>query len=267
MSIVQQRCPACSAPLPIIQPSERLRCRYCGAALSIERHGSHVSVELAERMIGSLEQSGAQNQAEFRHLRLTQELASAEMQLANVQSEMRSIQRGPVNGVSRTQLNELQAKQIELQQRIASLKAQLYPGSASAPTIPRQSTDLRLTPQRFGWLLFSLNGRANRLDFWVGTLVGVGVYVSLVIVTAILRAMPDDGGALTNLGTAIFSFVSLILVILLVWIGAAVGVKRFHDRDKAGWWVLLGLIPLVGAVWFLVELGLLPGSPGANRYG
>ena len=267
MSIVQHRCPACSAPLPIIQQSERLSCRYCGAALSVERHGSTVSVELAERMIGSLEQSGAQNQVEFRHLRLTQELTSAEMQLANVQSEMRSIQRGPVSGVSRTQLTELQAKQIELQQRTASLKAQLYPGSSAALTTPKRSTDLRLTPQRIGWLLFSFNGRANRLDFWVGTLVAVGIYLSLIVVSTFLRAMPDDGSAFAGAGTALLSFVSLLQLILLVWIGVAVGVKRFHDRDKAGWWVLVGLIPLVGAVWFLVELGLLPGSPGANRYG
>ena len=34
-------------------------------------------------------------------------------------------------------------------------------------------------------------------------------------------------------------------------------IKHFHDRDKSGWWVLIGLIPIIGAIWLLIELGFL----------
>jgi uncharacterized membrane protein YhaH (DUF805 family) len=76
------------------------------------------------------------------------------------------------------------------------------------------------------------------------------------------------------------------------WISAfAVGVKRLHDRDKSGWWILLFYLapsvlgsiantseqPLVGfvlgvgsfviSIWALVELGFLRGTVGPNRYG
>jgi uncharacterized membrane protein YhaH (DUF805 family) len=45
------------------------------------------------------------------------------------------------------------------------------------------------------------------------------------------------------------------------------GIKRFHDRDKSGWWLLISLVPLIGPLWLLVELGFLQGSEGANRFG
>jgi hypothetical protein len=44
-------------------------------------------------------------------------------------------------------------------------------------------------------------------------------------------------------------------------------IKRFHDRDKSGWWVLIGLIPIIGAIWLLIVLGFLNGPPGPNRSG
>ena len=54
---------------------------------------------------------------------------------------------------------------------------------------------------------------------------------------------------------------------LLVWPCAAVSVKRWHDRDKSGWWAVVYLIPLVGLVWTLVANGCLRGSVGPNRFG
>jgi uncharacterized membrane protein YhaH (DUF805 family) len=47
----------------------------------------------------------------------------------------------------------------------------------------------------------------------------------------------------------------------------AVYAKRWHDRDKSGWWSLIILVPIIGGIWFLVECGILPGTPGANQYG
>ena len=46
----------------------------------------------------------------------------------------------------------------------------------------------------------------------------------------------------------------------------AVQVRRFHDQDKSGWFVLLGLIPYVGGLIVLVFM-CLPGTPGPNRFG
>jgi uncharacterized membrane protein YhaH (DUF805 family) len=58
-----------------------------------------------------------------------------------------------------------------------------------------------------------------------------------------------------------------VVNLLLTWPALAVSVKRWHDRDKSGWWVLINLVPLIGMVWTLIENGLLPGTPGPNPYG
>ena len=43
--------------------------------------------------------------------------------------------------------------------------------------------------------------------------------------------------------------------------------KRFHDRNKSAWWVLIGCIPFIGGLWIFIECGCLPGTPGPNRFG
>jgi uncharacterized membrane protein YhaH (DUF805 family) len=43
--------------------------------------------------------------------------------------------------------------------------------------------------------------------------------------------------------------------------------KRCHDRGKSGWMSLIALIPLAGAIWALVDLGILAGQLGPNEYG
>lgn len=63
------------------------------------------------------------------------------------------------------------------------------------------------------------------------------------------------------------SILMILLYVPLIWIGFAVGIKRWHDRGKSGWWILIGLIPVIGGIWTFVECGCLRGTFGANRYG
>lgn len=44
-------------------------------------------------------------------------------------------------------------------------------------------------------------------------------------------------------------------------------IKRYHDRDKSGAWVLIQLVPFVGPFWYVIEAGCLRGTVGPNRYG
>jgi uncharacterized membrane protein YhaH (DUF805 family) len=59
----------------------------------------------------------------------------------------------------------------------------------------------------------------------------------------------------------------LVLLIALIWISLALQVKRWHDRDKSGWWGLIQLVPAIGPIWFLIECGFRKGTTGANQYG
>ena len=57
-----------------------------------------------------------------------------------------------------------------------------------------------------------------------------------------------------------------IIMLVLLWPSLAVQIKRWHDRDKSGWWQLISLVPIAGPIWAFIELGFLPGTSGANRY-
>jgi uncharacterized membrane protein YhaH (DUF805 family) len=93
-------------------------------------------------------------------------------------------------------------------------------------------------------------GRAVRSEYWY--------WVLFVIVVSIVASIID-----AVLGTTLFNPIFSLAVLLP---SIAVGVRRLHDLDRSGWWLLLGLIPLIGAivliVWFVGR-----GTPGANRFG
>lgn len=99
--------------------------------------------------------------------------------------------------------------------------------------------------------------RACRSEFWYWTLFIwiVGIVLSIVD-SALFSPMPVDGsGPLSGL----FSLAVLIPNI-------AISVRRLHDLDKSGWWLLLIFIPLIGIIiliiWFVGR-----GTEGANRFG
>jgi uncharacterized membrane protein YhaH (DUF805 family) len=99
-------------------------------------------------------------------------------------------------------------------------------------------------------LLFSFNGRINRAKFW---LVVIGTDIAGAIVLAILGGVtgtslvPDIEGNLPPMSPGV-GLVYLLILIAMLWIGLAAGVKRFHDRDKTGWWVLIVFVPLIGGL-------------------
>jgi uncharacterized membrane protein YhaH (DUF805 family) len=124
-------------------------------------------------------------------------------------------------------------------------------------------------------LLFSFNGRVRRLHWW---LLRIGIlFAGLVILTgavlAIQAVFPDVMvGAEMNLSLnpiAQMIWVVTFFAVLITWFWAslAIGVKRWHDRDKSGFWVLLALIPLIGPIWTIIECGFIDGTQGPNKYG
>jgi uncharacterized membrane protein YhaH (DUF805 family) len=113
--------------------------------------------------------------------------------------------------------------------------------------------DKRIASRSWAWVLFSPEGRIGRKTYW---LYGY-LPLTLGFIIAVVLYGPADAGAV----------VGLIIYLGLIYPSIAVSIKRWHDRDKSGWWVLIGLIPLIGAVWAFIENGFLAGTPGPNRYG
>jgi uncharacterized membrane protein YhaH (DUF805 family) len=106
----------------------------------------------------------------------------------------------------------------------------------------------------WGWLFFQFEGRINRAKYWLGL-----VLLWAVLSIAAIVAIAVDSAA--------FWVLYSILAVAVIWPYLAIAIKRWHDRGKSGWWVLIGLIPLIGGIWVLVECGFLPGDDGPNEYG
>jgi uncharacterized membrane protein YhaH (DUF805 family) len=116
-------------------------------------------------------------------------------------------------------------------------------------------------------LLFSFQGRINRAKFW---LVHVVMWVVvLVVFGAILGSAAvssDPQAALQSVGV-VGGLILLVVYILALWIGLAVAAKRWHDRNKSAWWILIVFVPVVGGLWYLIECGFLKGTTGPNQFG
>ncbi len=116
------------------------------------------------------------------------------------------------------------------------------------------------------YLLTSFDGRINRAKFWAGLVVLIAVGIVLGIVNRSFGpnlADPNPNMA----GFVVREVVSLIIWLALMYFALAIYAKRWHDRDKSGWWSLIALVPVIGAIWILVELGILEGTRGANQFG
>jgi uncharacterized membrane protein YhaH (DUF805 family) len=142
-------------------------------------------------------------------------------------------------------------------------------------------------------ILFSFDGRIGRRTYWLAIL---ALIVAVVVFTFAPFLLDSEAAAVLLL------VVSQFIWLLSLWPVLAVGAKRLHDRNRNGWWllvfwllpaalivggfsialfddprtgrsgdfstgVILVLASLPPALWGIVELGILPGTRGANLYG
>ena len=101
------------------------------------------------------------------------------------------------------------------------------------------------------------SGRARRMEYWYFVLFNVIVAFVLAMIDALLG---------TTTGVSSFGLLSGLYSLAVLIPTLAVLVRRLHDIDRTGWWILINLIPLVGTIVLLV-FALTPGTPGSNQYG
>jgi uncharacterized membrane protein YhaH (DUF805 family) len=101
---------------------------------------------------------------------------------------------------------------------------------------------------------FNYQGRASRSAYWWFALATGIVY----LVLDIILVQGIGGGA----GVGLYSLLALASII----VSLSLLIRRLHDIDRSGWWVLIALIPFVGSIVLLV-FACLAGTPGPNRFG
>lgn len=102
-----------------------------------------------------------------------------------------------------------------------------------------------------------LTGRATRSEYWWWVL-----FQFLVVIVPAILGMNESANGQPGLWTMLQLLISLALLLPSL----AVTIRRLHDTNRSGWWLLIGLIPLVGGIALLVFY-CLKGTEGPNKYG
>ena len=97
---------------------------------------------------------------------------------------------------------------------------------------------------------FNFKDRASRSEYWYFQLVLTPIYI--------WSQFPSDDTQIL--------VIQVILTFGLLIPGISAGVRRLHDRDKSGWFMLISFIPILGAIFLLVMLAE-KGTPGKNKFG
>jgi uncharacterized membrane protein YhaH (DUF805 family) len=119
--------------------------------------------------------------------------------------------------------------------------------------------------------LFSFRGRSSRRTYW---LFSAGMFAFALLISA-LSPQPElhPDMTLTRLFDAAMAATPWWhwpLMALMVLVTLAVSARRWHDQDRSAWWNLLVLLTpllMIGPMIMFVMLGVIPGTPGRNRFG
>ena len=101
------------------------------------------------------------------------------------------------------------------------------------------------------------NGRARRKEYWYFFLFNILISFFIAFVEGLTGNLDPDTG---------YGLLSGIYTLALLLPGIAVSIRRLHDTNRSGWWLLIAFIPLIGAIVLLVFFAS-DSNPGENEYG
>ena len=101
------------------------------------------------------------------------------------------------------------------------------------------------------------SGRARRKEYWYFVLFNIIISIVLVMIDGMTGSFSAEGGL--GLLSGIYTLAVLIPSV-------AVSVRRLHDTNRSGWWLLISLVPLIGGLVLLVFL-VFDSEPEENQYG
>lgn len=119
----------------------------------------------------------------------------------------------------------------------------------------------------------NLNGRIGRQQWWLGLIVLVVAQWVIMFILSMLfgqdvtQEVTSDGFSYQSSLSPVGTIIMLLVMIPFIWFSICLSGKRWHDRGKSAWWILIALIPIIGGIWALVENGFLKGTEGPNQYG
>jgi len=127
----------------------------------------------------------------------------------------------------------------------------------------------RATPQegirRFFTKYAVFHGRASRSEFWWAYAMNLAVFFAVGIAVEMVNSVVGPEAARPTTASTVIGVVYLAYVLATLLPSIAVFVRRLHDANLAGWWVLLTLIPFAGVVIGVI-LSVLPRQGYGTRF-
>jgi uncharacterized membrane protein YhaH (DUF805 family) len=105
-------------------------------------------------------------------------------------------------------------------------------------------------------------GRARRKEYWLFALWNFIIVLVFDALMFVFGMMGNSGTILTQL----VSVVGCLYVLAIILPSLGVFVRRLHDTGRTGWWILIGLIPVIGGIVLLI-FSVMDSQPGDNKYG
>ncbi len=103
----------------------------------------------------------------------------------------------------------------------------------------------------------TFGGRARRKEYWYYCLFNF-------IINSLLSIIDFKTGSYNvNIHVGLLSGIYLLAILIP---SLAVAVRRLHDTSRSGWWLLIALVPIIGAIVLLIFM-VLDSKPGENQYG
>jgi uncharacterized membrane protein YhaH (DUF805 family) len=103
-------------------------------------------------------------------------------------------------------------------------------------------------------------GRISRRTYWLH-------YVLPLFVVSLVASIIDAATGSDLVEGSNYGLVSAVVAVATIVPSISSNVTRLHDRDHSAWWLLWYLLPVIGWLLLLVQIGFLPGTPGGNSYG
>lgn len=107
----------------------------------------------------------------------------------------------------------------------------------------------------------TFSGRARRSEFWFFLLFCIIAIITAGIVGAVIGAIVGGTESAMTFGVILYYLCALALILPTL----AVTVRRLHDIGRSGWWILIGLVPFIGAIIMLI-FNITDSKPD-NQYG
>lgn len=106
----------------------------------------------------------------------------------------------------------------------------------------------------------NFNGRARRKEYWMFFL--INMIISMTLYGLAIIGTLSEIRILSTIGFGLYGLYTLAMLIPSL----AVGIRRLHDTGRSGWWLLIGFVPLIGAIVMLI-FTVQEGDPCPNEYG